>query len=62
MNASQRMIKQLKRRINYYQLYQNFTNWRPEDFGKVDRIVEEQKRFEIERYGYYQSFNKKDAH
>lgn len=56
MNASQRMIGQLKRKINYYQLYKNFTKWNGDDFGLVDKLVEAQKRFEIEKYGYYQEF------
>ncbi|EHO40392.1 hypothetical protein Calab_1506 [Caldithrix abyssi DSM 13497] len=54
MNASERMVKQLLSNVNLCQLQKVFTSWNPEEFGIIDRLTEEQKRFEIEHYGYYQ--------
>lgn len=62
MNASQRLTKELKSKVNSYKLYKIFSKWEPEEFGLVDRLMEERKRFETEKYGYYQNFNKKAAH
>ncbi|APF20379.1 hypothetical protein Calab_1471 [Caldithrix abyssi DSM 13497] len=56
MRASKRLIKELKGKINYYKLYKNFTSWRPEEFGRVDYIVEKQREFELKNYGYYQKY------
>lgn len=55
MSPSDRLVHELKIKINTFKFLEVFTNWRPEDFGKVDTIVAIQREFEFKTYGYYQN-------